>query len=512
MRYLLFFALLCSGSLIAHEIEEGSLSIHSELAQYSDKHILLKDNVCVEHDLGTITADQIEIFPETINDKTTFKRIVMEGKVNIALKDGGNLQCDRAEIDFKDREGLFSSCHGNNVIYTENCNKNNTTPPAPLVLTSKSMRIYLFKEKDESKKSRNCIEHISADDSVTINYNKIYLATADYASYQRYSDKASQCAHALPGLIVLHSANKPAGCSITNGSGDTILADRISIDTVNRQIFFDYPQGTLHVTRERGMHELVDFSSHTLSWDEQTHILNLSKHVVVSQQGIGILTTDDQIQFIQMPTSEGAYELHAIESVGKTILRRVDAEHGTAQTLTCHGTARINHKDFQLTMTSPTDNQGNVLKDKQVLFQDEMGEILADKLTLYYAMENQTFTPSKLVLESHVRLKNHGAIDPAKTKIFLEYALADILEYIPKTKELILSAIDKKRVLFFDRINNLQVSAPALKVYRNGQSQEPEIQGVGDVRFKFVKRELNEIRKQFPIEDILNEGKDVGRE
>jgi hypothetical protein len=92
-------------------------------------------------------------------------------------------------------------------------------------------------------------------------------------------------------------------------------------------------------------------------------------------------------------------------------------------------------------------------------------------------------------------MHNNGAIEPGKTKAFLEYALADVVEYSPQTKEVQLSALNKGRVLFFDKVNNLQISAPALKIKRDAVTQKDSIQGVGDVRFNFVKHELDKMKK-----------------
>jgi len=55
-------------------------------------------------------------------------------------------------------------------------------------------------------------------------------------------------------------------------------------------------------------------------------------------------------------------------------------------------------------------------------------------------------------------------------------------------------------VLFYDKINNLQVSAPEIKMQRDKQTKKQQFQGIGDVRFHFVEKEYQQLRKRFLLE------------
>jgi hypothetical protein len=186
--------------------------------------------------------------------------------------------------------------------------------------------------------------------------------------------------------------------------------------------------------------------------------------------------------------------LRYIESTGPTVLTYANEEEKVVHTLTCPGLLTVDHQLLKTTLECPRDQNNNVLFGKQIVFHDSMGEIYADLLTVYYTMAEDSPTPTKLVLEGNVQMFNRGG-DPDKNGAFLQYALADVVEYTPQAREVYLVASDKKRVLFFDKLNALQVSATSLKIRRDQETKKESIQGFGDVRFSFVEKELEMINK-----------------
>jgi len=69
------------------------------------------------------------------------------------------------------------------------------------------------------------------------------------------------------------------------------------------------------------------------------------------------------------------------------------------------------------------------------------------------------------------------------------------------SQEMILKANRNARVLFYDKVNNIQVSADTLKVNRDPHTNKESIKGTGDVRFTFVQQELDQLREQFNLKD-----------
>src|SRR5262249_30835599 len=86
----------------------------------------------------------------------------------------------------------------------------------------------------------------------------------------------------------------------------------------------------------------------------------------------------------------------------------------------------------------------------------------------------------------------------------VQYALADRVEYFPKNQEALFSTKGSgRRVLYYDTANDMQVSAPALRIKRDQVTHKDSVKGIGDVRFNFVEHEidqLEQLRKRFALE------------
>ena len=122
-------------------------------------------------------------------------------------------------------------------------------------------------------------------------------------------------------------------------------------------------------------------------------------------------------------------------------------------------------------------------KGDQVHYRDEINQVFADKVTIQYGQDDL----NKVLLEGGVKVMTRGGL-------LLQYVLSDTAEYFPETKTISFKAKAGKRVIFFDQPNNIQMSAPELKIV-SGEKQS--IQGVGDVRFELIEEELKELKKRF---------------
>lgn len=502
-RHFLTVLIFSACQLFADENEP--MVIDSGEAGYNGKTISLSGHVVIEHELGKLEADQMELTPEVINAKIQAKRLAMEKNVSIDLQDGGQLCCSKAEVDFNELQGDFhGSPEQEYVTYTEFC-ADKTGSIVPVVVKSRDMKVKIAREKDKASASlRSALSEITAENDVTVNYNDDFMAAADHADYQRLdSNESSHSAFLhkhMPGLISLRADKEGGVCQITNRNGDMISADHLCIDTAVRQLSFAYPKGALYMSSdEGGGRNRIDFSSDTLSWEDKQNQLTLREHVNIHQHGMGTLISDKDVK-LKQDAIDGKKKLCAIESTGTTVLTYAEQDKDIMHTLTCYGTVCVDHKQLKTTMESPKDNAGNVPQGQQVSFQDYMGEIYADKLTIEYVMHNHALKPVRLFLEGHVRVLNRCSIDPDCKGDFLQFALADQVEYTPQAKEISLAATGSNRVLFYDKTNNLQVSAPALKIRRDESTKKESIQGVGNVRFSFIKQEMDAINKQFGIQ------------
>jgi len=151
-------------------------------------------------------------------------------------------------------------------------------------------------------------------------------------------------------------------------------------------------------------------------------------------------------------------------------------------------------------MISPQEPDGEVHDDKQICFQDSRGEIFADKVLLKYDYPDRKLVPAQLILAGNVKIFNRLPSAESDESIVRQYVLADRVDFYPRTKEMRLKASKNKRVLLYDKENNLEVSAPSLKIIRDRATKKESIQGFGDVRFSLVESEFEQLRRKFSLD------------
>lgn len=486
--------------------DEPAMSIDSSVATYNGTSISLSGNVVVEHALGTITTQSMELTPDKTDNKGRLYSLEMKGKVNIALHEGGRLTCAKADVNCDALEGNFYSDNSEEPVhFTETCRESNGKQD-PLAVRSQQMTVMLSREEHALNASpRRSINKIIADNNVVISYGNEFTATADHATYQRLPQE--QCcddfSKQAPGLISLSTDQFDGTCKVANQRGDMILAKHICIDTAEKKLLFAYPQGTVYAPWDTEKEATIDFASDMLTWNAKDDHLTLQGHVVLRQQGMGTIINDNAIHLIQQ-NNHGKKQLHSIESSGQTVLTYTVEDNLGSRTLTCYGTVTVDHQNLRTIMESPRDAQGTVLDGQQIVFQDDIGEIYTDKLTIYYTITQNAPEIEKLLLEGNVQMR--GSPHASSGNHELQYALADVVEYTPRFQQVHLKSIGNRRVLFFDKLNNLQVSAPALIVHRDKSSNKDSIKGQGDVRFSFLAQELEKFQEYF--QDTLNPSKE----
>lgn len=454
--------------------------IDSALADYDGKKITLSGNVVVQHKLGTISADQVVLTETPELEKNPYGLVHMQGNISIALKEGGKITCSQADVDYSKLKGVFSGVPEHEyVVYTENLHPDGDTGIG-LVVKGRRMALQLLKcgSLDCPKSS---IEAISVEDAVTVNYNHDLIAFADTAAYQHAVDAENQ---RLPGIITLKAAKQGGLCQLTNKEGDVVRCNEMKIDTLKRLLTFSSPRGSIESALGR-----TEFTSENLLWDEHDQALTLDGNVEVVQQEMGTIKTQNQIRITQV-LHEGHKRLHSIVSPFDTTLTYRDPKNHL-RTISCPGPIRIDHQKMQAFLSG--------IQDKQIAFEDSKGEIFADKALIVYQEGGK---PQKIFLEGNVRILNHLTPSNQATTATLQYALADELEYTPENEEMLFKAKETRRVLFFDKVNNMQVSAPGLKICRDQTTGKESIQGIGDVRFSFVELEFEQLKQKFAL--LLN--------
>lgn len=491
----LSMALTCQFGLLY--CDEG-MEIDSKEARYDGKTVSLVGSVHLEHELGSISADEVVLHPAAKgkDKKSKFGSVSVNHNVVFDIKGGGELRCAKAELDRETMVGKYYGALSEFVTYTEMI-KGKQNSLLPLFVKSKSMEMMIGKDND----AKSTIQKILAFEDVSVDYNGDFVLKADRSTYQRdnsYSD-CELLVKTLPGTIFLEMDTKGTKCKASNKNGDLIDADAITVDINNRCIGFIQPEGLLFTAFEEDTP--ISFSSDSMEWSLGRKRLKLSQNVKVDQSGIGNFRSNKDVN-IYYTEVKGKKELTAIESFGHTSLYYRDAEKKASHRLNCYGKVLVDHKNMETTMESLWDFNGKAIEGSQVHFHGAIGEMKADKLKIIYKLIDDKMVPKKVILEGNVAmLNNKGLNGPDKT---LHYALADKVEYRPDLEEIYFSSHTlhqgkKRRVLFYDKVNQVQISAPALKVKRDSVSKKELIQGVGDVRLSFLESEFDQIKSYFKI-------------
>ncbi|HEV8051092.1 MAG TPA: hypothetical protein VGP47_01255, partial [Parachlamydiaceae bacterium] len=356
--------------------------------------------------------------------------------------------------------------------------------------------LQLSKNEASGIRSDSTIEKITANGNVVMNYNG-NVATSDEAIFKRNHEASSK--EILPGIVTLRCTSADRLCRVTNPEGDEIQSTMIKVDTTRHELMFTYPKGTV---------SSLEFSADRLVWNDLDSKLTLSGGVQLAQQGFGKLQTANDVRLL-MTVVGGKKVLRGMETTGEATLTYVDKDTGLDHVLKSYGSLRIDHLKMETKLQSPENADGSVNEGQQVFYKDSKGELHANKVFVKYDYVDKKIVPVRIVLQGDVKITNNLERSEKDKTISSQYILADRVDFIPQTKLMIFKADKGQRVLLFDKGNNLEVSAPGLKIVRDIATRKETIQGIGDVRFSFVENEFERIRHRFTFDKMAQ---DQGRE
>jgi len=468
--------------------------IGTDVADYDGKEMILSGEVAFEHSMGTIVANQARIVKE---DKKALSLLRLEGDIKVFMWEGGTFRCACADLSHKEMSGSF---YGDGmqeyVTYTDNL-EDSKGDSVPIVVRGKHMVVNVDQSWTEhSHPKTHAIGQIIADNNVTVDYDKEFMAAGDHMIYRRVSAVDSDAL--LPGMIDLFPDEGLQGvCQVTSRQGDIIKAERIAIDLPKQLVAFNKPKGAIYVTHNEEDLQRVDFSADHLVWNQPADLLTLQDNVALYQKRLGKLTSTDKVQVCHSVT-DSSRELKWISSSGKTELNYDENDRGLHHCLICYGPVFIDPITCVTRLQSPRDGD-SVQEGKQVFFSDRKRQIFADSVVLEYAVDQGGMEPKKLVLEGSVRIMNDSFFDAQYHGNSLQYALADVVEYFPDTQAMHMYARGDKRVLFYDCLNGVQISAPAVNVRKDNSSGKKAVEGVGDVRMTFAENEIKTLVDSFDL-------------
>lgn len=485
-------------------LDVGAILIDSELVNYNGKTLNLQGNVVIKHPLGVYSAGHVVLFSDDESKKNSFGLLKLNDNVKLSFKDGGQLCCAIAELDHRNMNGKF---FGNElqefVVYTEKCTKkaSETVEEISLKVKSRNMTVDLVADKPSGEAlAKNSIAAIKADDQVTVSYNDDLVVSADHAVYQRavVVGPDSKGSTLFPGFIKMYAEEKNGLCQVSDSNGDLIEASEICIDTIKRMLVFSKPNGSLESKQSMNLGR-VNFSANRLEWDEPAGSFVLQDQVSIDQNGIGKIETPKQLKCL-LDVKADKKVLKSIDSPFDTTLTYRDVDKKIFHRLFCSGPVNVDLEKMETRLMAFRNNYGTIDENKQIHFKDSNGEVFADRVLIKYSIDGHSLIVNKIVLAGNVRVINNPAPDDEVSSI-RQYILADRVDFTPQANEMIFRAIAKgHRVLFYDKINSLQVSAPAIKINRDKATKKDAIKGIGDVRFSFVESEFAQLRRRFMLE------------
>jgi len=475
----MFFLAAMLSSLPSPAPFEDSLQqgwVFSQDAHFDGKNLLLEGDVRLSYALGKMVARKA-LFVKKEEAEVPFSELTLEQDVQISLKDGSIIQCNRALVDFSTLSGILTPLEGQSV----KCCKQIDGSTA-LTIRGLLFKIQLdqaLKEEDERKKYS--VASLYAQDNVICDLSPHYTLYADKVHY------SPEDLHFLrSGYLIATPKDSLSHCKLVHHTGE-LAASRIEADLRRSIVTMESPLGT-------GPSSLIfkhtdyplQLSAGFLAWSVLDRTLDLKENVRIESAQLGILLAEGSIQIIQQKETDHPHNLQSIQAAQGAELHF--QSHGKRGILSCPGSLFLDHMT-QLVRCEGTEISG--IK-KQLVYTEDTLSLFADHATVAYTMEKGHLEPICCTLNGHVRLMDTSCASLSR------YAIADHIDYDPKTRFFSLKADKGNRALFWDEKQHLSISATEIQGHFDPLINQHVIQGVGSVHFNFTLEEQKQFKKIFP--------------
>ncbi len=161
----------CISGLIAKDTQENNLMTQLEAndVDYDGKKIRLAGAVRIDHSFGELLCHKAVILLKNTPEgkKMVPERILLDGEVEVHLRDGSTLTAGEADLDCSTLEAIFTAQLPVKVVYITS--PEDGVKGIPMKASSRAMRVKMKKE-GESGSSEYYLSDIQGEDSVTIEY------------------------------------------------------------------------------------------------------------------------------------------------------------------------------------------------------------------------------------------------------------------------------------------------------------------------------------------------------
>ncbi len=447
-------------------LEKNQLS--STKASYDGNALILQGRVQLDHGLGNMCADQAFLQKQETGKDFPFSLIQLKKEVLLSLKNKAELRCNLAELDFNDLKGTLSAEEQETVSYKDFLKKEGDLL-IPFYLVSQLIDLQFSKKEIPSEASQYEIQSLVARKKVQIDYAKEFILHADEASYHN------------SGIVQAYPTSEKSRCKLSY-QGENIESELIQINTKTSQLQIQNPIGAIPSQLfTQSQISPLSFRCGNLFWDHEKEILILKDHVSIQEKVLGTLFAEKEIRIEQGSRKEKKF-VKTVHIDGVSRLEHEDPSSGWMHKISCFGSLHIAGDKGLITLTSPPQIE------KQLCYQDLDVILHADKASIEYE-DSSDYKPLSLTLQGNVTIKS--------TNGPFRQGLADRLTYSPDTQTVILSALPKKRVLFRDEEQNLNMSAQEIHLTKDPSTQKMQAKGIGNVKFLLSIEESDLLKNRF---------------
>ena len=438
-----FFCGFCS--LLALDLQMTDLQ--SDYARFDAEEFVLEGAVFLENEWITAKASEARLSKAIQSAK--FDRLELNEQVHFCFNQNEKIVCNRALLDAKDFKMSFFA---NPVSYFSQLHQ----------LKVEGAELDVFFEKESTK-----IKELVAKDSVHIELGPFLTALASNARYQEGFEGISLSLFSREESARIFDSR---GLSFYAHSFNLQGKDRSEIEQV---IAYDGRGCILgHLFPINSKHEL-DFSAQEITWRDGRDLIELKKNVYLEQKDLMRIVAREILE-LGFEYYQGKYCVSAMQSFGDSDFFYLVPEHPVH--IFCPGKALLekSYANFERE------------KERQVYFEDDFCKIWSDRASI----EREEGDDLTVCMRGEVKI----ATKDTQREL---YALADRLDFSLLNDRLVLKAQEDRKVLFFDKSKNMQLSAEEISIRWNPENPFEDVEANGKVRCFFQAQEMEEIHKIF---------------
>jgi hypothetical protein len=292
------------------------------------------------------------------------------------------------------------------------------------------------------------------------------------------------------GAVILYPDETKKYCTISSEDGLNCKVTKAVYTMQTRELVLENPDGECLLGSKQVYR--VYFKAGFLLWDNENEQLTLVDDITIKVPHTASLVNNDRVSLIWKEL-DGKKVLGTIAGLGKCEIQRFDVE----------GDPRFIVKDDGVFVVDMIGRRMSLVSypDQEIHYHDHLGHVFSRELFVDLVPDSSTWAPQKVFAHGDVKLLSGAIIVDGELKGATQYVLADSMALDPHAKTLVMKSDRGKRVLYCDRTNHVQMSAPKLVMKEDPGLERPTVKGFGDVRFSLMEQELEQIKKRFYFDE-----------